>query len=139
MKLYIENINTYNLDNLEPYKRSKNVSTILYSDEGIFTATNNTLKKHIITDYDIEKYTYLDKTYYIDKSIVKYQNVNKIPFNHKSFIKNIVTYSIEPTSKLNLIIEFINDKIVDVYFDTKQDIRNPIIINDITTLLSYLN
>lgn len=139
MKLYFDYNMKPNLEKLQPYKRENTNCIILFSDQGIYTATNKTLKKHIIQDNDIEKYDYHDNTYYIDKSIVTYQNVNKIPFNHKSYKKNVIVYSTEPKSNLKLVIELLDNEITDIYFNTNEDINNPLILNDITTLISMLN
>jgi hypothetical protein len=141
MRVYLDQINNNvaTLDSLEPYKRRKEISTILYSDEGIFTATDNVLKKHVINDEKIEECSFNGNIYFIDKSTTQYKSVNKIPFNHKSYKKTIVSYSIEPKSKLKFIIEISDSKIVDMYFETNEDINNPLIIKDITMLVSCLN
>ncbi len=141
MRVYLEQINKNiaTLDSLEPYKRRKDVLTVLYSDEGIFTASENGLKKHIINDQIIEECSFNGNIYFIDKSTTQYKSVNKIPFNHKPYKKTIVSYSIEPKSKLKFIIEIFDNKIVDMYFETNEDINNPLIIKDITTLVSCLN
>jgi len=141
MRLYLEHIsrNIKTLDSLEPYKRQQHNITMLYSDEGIYTVSNNNIKKHIIYDIPIQDYSFKNKIYFVDRSTIEYKTVNKIPFNHKIVKKLCTYYSIDPKSKLKFIIEESNNKIIDMYFETYEDINNQLILNDITTLVSCLN
>ena len=141
MKLYFQDIKSLvaNLDNLEIYKRSIKTNSILYSDEGIYLSTNNGLKKLHITDGLIKEYSVQDIPFIIDYSSIKYELVNKIPYHHYIIKKKLHNYSLMPKSKLMLVIEETNNKITDIFIETIEDIENPLIQNDIITLVSLLN
>ena len=113
MKLYFDYNMKPNLEKLQPYKRENTNCIILFSDQGIYTATNKTLKKHIIQDNDIEKYDYHDNTYYIDKSIYEKHecilfHMTDLPFGRGgSPLQNLLLRDIEKT-KISLIKITIN-------------------------------
>lgn len=155
MKIYthsdINNLNLYNLKNLEKYLIKTNSVKDIYSNSGIYKIENNSkLSQVIIYDGDIITYeNYIkNKPIYVDKSIIK-----KIDLNPKHISNEYVSidycqyyYSFQKNSPLYLVVELLNDnKLKDIYFRFENtyaaysdaDINNPFIKEDIDKFLNY--
>jgi hypothetical protein len=140
MKIYSKHIrgNTNYIDNLEPYKVSTKIFTNMYSDEGIYLVTNNNIKRAQITDGETHLLTINDVELVVDNSTVRYVTANKIPYNHQVIKKTRNIYKLHSNSRLQLIIESLNNKIDDIYFETNESIDSPFIRDDISTFISYI-
>ena len=140
MKIYFECISgsTKYIDILEPYKVSTKIFTNMYSDEGIYLVTNNNIKRAHITDGETHLHTINNIELVVDSSTVKYVTANKIPYNHQIIKKIRHIYKLHSNSRLQLIIESLNNKIDDIYFETNESIDSPFIRDDISTFISYI-
>tara|TARA_B100001093_G_scaffold451783_1_gene459456 strand:- start:2013 stop:2435 length:423 start_codon:yes stop_codon:yes gene_type:complete len=140
MRLYFDTLpKLINKDNLEQYKRNSLMEEFLLSTEGLFKITNNNILLKKISDSTLREYTINDYNFILDNSTYSFDKCNKIPFDHVYTKKNIDIFSLNPKSKNKLVIESIKNNVVDVYFDLNEYPDNPLVINDISTLVSLLN
>jgi len=141
MKIYKTNINIKSSDlvKLEFYNINNINYNIIYSDEGIFIPNKNDFTKCIIVDGYTQHISIADWDFIIDNSNIQYTTVNKIPYNCILVKKIKHIYALDPKSKLQLIIEKSNNIITDIFFETNESIESPLIIKDISTLISLLN
>lgn len=151
MKIYIDKYNINELSQkiplLKPYYNKTITNKFIYSTEGIFKIDeNNILKMNIISNKVDRNF----KGFIIDESKITYEKSTYIPNEH--ILNNVtqIIYKINPTSKLNLVIEgFYKDNSknqnifvpTDFYFETniEDKIYNPIIKDDLNVFLSLLN
>lgn len=140
MRLVFQEIpKNINFDSIEKFKNKELTITNLYSEEGLFRIQNDKLFKINIIDNDFTKYSINDIDFLLDKSDIHLKLFNyKIPFNFESKKMVQIIYSLNKNSKIQLVIEHINQKIHDVYFSTNYDIDNYSIKEDICTFLSLL-
>lgn len=139
MRLYFEDLpRKINKDNLEQYKRNVVIENLILSNEGIFKITNNSILFKTINDSTFREYTIANNKFILDNSSYNYDKFNKIPFNHSNIKKYINIFSLNEKSKNKLVIEYIKNNISDIYFDINDTPDSPLVINDITTLVSLL-
>lgn len=140
MRLVFQEIpKNINFDSIEKFKNKELTITNLYSEEGLFRIQNDKLFKINIIDNDFNKYSINDIDFLLDKSDIHLKLFNyKIPFNFESKKMVQIIYSLNNNSKIQLVIEHVNQKLHDVYFTTNYDIANYSIKEDICTFLSLL-
>ena len=140
MRLYFDSLpKIINKDNLEQYKRNSLIEEFILSTEGLLKITNNNILLKKISDSTHREYIINDYKFILDNSTYSFDKCNKIPFDHFYTKKNIDIFSLNPKSKNKLVIESIKNNVVDVYFDLNEYPDNPLVINDISTLVSLLN
>ena len=140
MRLYLETLpGKINKDNLEQYKRNTLTENLILSNEGIFKVTNNNILKKNINDGTFRNYNIANNNFILDNSHYSYDKFNKIPFDHSNVKKTIDIFSLNEKSKSKLVIEYIKNDLSDIYFDIHDTPDSPLIISDITTLVSLLN
>mgnify|MGYP004297653863 CR=1 FL=1 len=140
MRLYLETLpGKINKDNLEQYKRNTLTENLILSNEGIFKITNNNILKKNINDGTFRNYNIANNNFILDNSHYSYDKFYKIPFDHSNVKKTIDIFSLNEKSKSKLVIEYIKNNISDIYFDIHDTPNSPLIISDITTLVSLLN
>jgi hypothetical protein len=155
MKVYVENLNTSNLNtgNIHQYKEQIIITSLIYSQIGIYTITSKEIYKLIPNDSDISKYNLDNYKLLVDTSYYKKQKpIFHIPYDHhiESFEK--IIFRLNDKSKVSLVIEIYkkeNDlykfnylcNLKDIYFqvDNSETIQNLFIQDDIVTFLSLLN
>jgi len=69
---------------------------------------------------------------------IKTDTVYKIPTQNTIINVKKQTYKLHPKSNTSFIIEFTNDKIQDYYFESKEDLENHSLKEDINSFLSML-
>ena len=140
MRLYLETLpRKINKDNLEQYKRNTVTENLLLSNEGIFKITSNNILLQKINDSTFRDYTIADNNFILDNSSYSYDKFSKIPFDHSNVKKTIDIFSLSDKSKNKLVIEYQKNAISDIYFDIHDSPESPLVISDITTLVSLLN
>ncbi len=140
MRLYFETLpRKINKDNLEQYKRNTITENLILSNEGIFKITNNNILTKKISDSTFRDYSIADNKFVLDNSSYIYDKCNKIPFEHTNIKKNIDIFSLNEKSKNKLVIEYLKNDVADIYFDINDNPDSPLVISDITTLVSLLN
>lgn len=157
MKIYIKN---YKLKNIlkrfklldDYYINTKNSIEII-SDEGIFYVNDkNFYKMNIILD-KLSELRSNDLELLLDKSVFKNETVHHLPLNHINTHITTFYYSINPKSKIKLVIEGnyeneinITNKYYDFiptnfYFEVQNEITDFELLNndDLNVFLSLLN
>ena len=141
MKLYIEDISSINIDNISTYKISSKTNKYIYTDDGIFKCLNNEIYRfsEIYDDDNINKITINNTSLICDNS--KMHNLEKwyqISTSYK--IENVdkILYELRPKALIKLFVEYINNNIVHIYFETNENINSINIKEDIDTFLSLL-
>ena len=141
MKLYLEEFALPSVNDKNLYKEIENNKIILSSD-GEYRIINNNLYKYYIgknkkdktfPNY-LEKYTLLAS----GGEFIRRKRSSQIPYEH--IIKDIQLhkYKLHPKSQTIFIIEKCDNKIIDFYFESPHEARDPSLKEDITSLLSYL-
>ena len=142
MKIYMPNIDIskINCNTLTQYLQSTKYSMKIYTMNGIFEFKGGKLYKANIIDAEVER-KYINNTHFlIDNSYYKFNfEQYQLPIDHVVEKINISQYILRKKAKLSLNIERIDNKIVDVYFLTSEDLENIPIQEDICTFLSHLN
>ena len=139
MRLYFDSLpKLINTDNLEQYKRNSVTEEYLLSTEGLYKVTNNNILMKKISDSTFREYNINDCKFILDNSTYSFDKCNKIPFNHTYMKKNIDVFSLNSKSKNKLVVESFKNNVVDAYFDLKEYPDNPLVISDISTLVSLL-
>ena len=133
-------------DNLKKYIRQINKFNRLFSDESILKIRDNKIYKLLISDIPVENgkiIHYDDHDYYqdqrddnkelqgiieeysvfLDKSSVSYTEVYRIP--HKHISETVVEYvfKINAKSNVKMILEMIDDRPYDLYFNVPDNMN----------------
>lgn len=114
--------------------------TEIYSLNGIYECENERIRRKEISDIPSELTTFKGRRLIIDKSIIKYNNsISNIDANHfiSSFEK--CEFTLRRNARISLVVEKINSKIKQIYFETNEDIQNYSIAEDFSTLLSVVS
>ena len=127
MKIYIltnlKKINIKNLNNLNQTKVLEYQN--IYSSEGIFRIQNNNIYKLIPKDYPLEKITYNNLNFILNKNNYKFTEIMYYtPYNHIKYDIKEIEYKLDINSKLSLIIEYNNNNINKIYFSTNENELN---------------
>ena len=153
MKIYLDNYNINNLANKMPLIKKNFIESEtssffnIYSEDGIFKVDDNKMKKMNIISNKVYKSPINAIT--VDESVVLYEDVNYLPYDHICNKTTQFVYKINTKSRLKLVIdgtyvENHNNLIfvpTDFYFETNMEekIYNPIIKDDLNVFLSSLN
>jgi|TARA_Y100000992_G_scaffold302577_1_gene277465 hypothetical protein len=92
----------------------------IFSNEGLFTLSNDNFKQIKISDQQFEYITINNINLICDNTIIHYKTPNKLPFHYKEQYTTINKYALRKNSIITFNIETINDKITDVYFTTNE-------------------
>jgi len=158
MKLYIKNYKPIDilkkLKSLDQYYINTKNNIEIISDEGIFYINDKKFyKMKIISDKLVELRSN-DLELLLDKSVFNNETVHHLPLNHINTDKTIFYYSINPKSKIVLVIEgkyeMDDDKITNkyhnftptnFYFEVPNEKTNFELLNndDLNVFLSLLN
>lgn len=119
MKIYLEN--THILPNhLEQHDNKENIVKNIYLTEyGKLEIYNNKSVLFKLENTTVEKVeNFIDNFifYFSQENWKKWKNMNHIPFNHTPLQIQYTNYKI--TEKLKYVIETVDDKIIDYYFNT---------------------
>ena len=120
MKIYVGNIflNDVNCETLEKIESTNNY---IYSTDGIFLIKNNDIIKLIPNDIPVEKYSFDNYNFLIDKSeYIFRKNIYNIPYKHTIEPIYKIEYKHNIKSKINMVIEKKNGVRCDLYFETRE-------------------
>jgi len=131
MKIYIKNngtdINTVNTKNNHKKKTTssaipkKTRYQMIYSEEGIFRIQNNRIFKLIPQDIAAECFNYNNIEFIIDKSSYTFRkDIYSIPYKHIFYDIEQFEYKLQ-NSDISLIVDYNKNKILDIYFYTKNE------------------
>ena len=140
MKIYVTNINKQEIQEslLSKYKCKTEHITLILSNLGLITSTDNKLILNKIIDKPIEKrevngFNFLCDNSYFTKDRVVYQ----VPVPHISETIKRTHYKLNAKSGLTAIIEN-NKDVVDIYFETRESIDVEYIKAEILSFLTEL-
>ena len=158
MKIYIKNYSPKNIQKklklLDDYYISTKNSIEIISDEGFFYVNDKKFyKMNIILD-KLSELRSNDLELLLDKSAFKNETVHYLPLNHVDSCITTFYYSVNPKSKIKLVIEgtyeMDDDKITNkyqnfiptnFYFEVQTEITDFELLNndDLNVFLSVLN
>ena len=122
MKIYIKNFIPKNIKNNSIIPKKTKYQEI-YSVDGIFRIKNDTIFKLIPQDVTPEKFNYNNIEFIIDKSSYIFRkNIYSIPYKHIIYDIEQHEYKLYNNSTVSLIINYCKNKIIDVYFSTKNNL-----------------
>ena len=107
--------------------------------EGLYKYVNNQLHKFKLW---LSEHEFPPNTLNIKPSNmrwIKTETVYKIPTQHAKLNIKKYIYKLHPKSNTSFIIELTNDKIQDYYFESKEELENHSLKEDINSFLSLLN
>jgi hypothetical protein len=143
MKIFLQDasILTVRIDETNPdiIMNTRKITEI-YSLSGIYECENEKIRKKEISDIPSELITFKGRRLIIDKSIIKYNNfISNIDATH--FISSFerCECTLRRNARITLVVEKINAKIKQIYFETNEDIQNYSIAEDFSTLLSAVS
>jgi hypothetical protein len=111
----------------------------ILTGEGLYKYINDQLHKFKLR---ISEHNTNNSESNIKSSNLKWKKINsvyKIPIKHAIIKIKIQQYKLHPKSNTSFIIELIDDKIHDYYFESDEDIENHSLKEDINSFLSLLN
>jgi len=119
--------------------------TYIYSDEGVFVATDENLFRVTYTDDIVEHIEFtLESGQVIRGSIdtsreKKLIKTNQLPYTSHSISMTKYCFAFSKSSDVTLTVLIENDKLHDIYFELKDNINHPFIKQHISSLLSCIN
>ena len=143
MRIYLPDINIQKTkipENLGDTTIKISNMTQIYCLDGIYELFNNKISRLEIVDKPLKHVRLKDVNIIIDESVIR-RHTNVINVEANNHICNVVKheYSLRRNAKLILVIESIRSKIIQIYFETNEDIENFVIAEDFATLLSLLS
>lgn len=126
--------NHIELDKLNNYNKQTKQYKIIYSDDGIYKIYDSNIH-HFIIKKEASKTIYCQAgKFQCDMSEISYDKINYIPFNHK--LIDITQYKYKVNNKIYFVIEYVNNDIYNVYFDTRD--CDDIVINTINDIINLI-
>lgn len=139
MKIYVKNLIPKNIKVDSLFQKTRYYQDI-YSKDGIFRIQNETIFKLIPQDSPCEYFSFKERDFILDKSeYIFRKNIYYIPYKHKVYNIQQIEYKLNINIPISLIIEYINDKIIDIYFYTKEKELNTNLKNNIIEYLYFVN
>lgn len=141
MKIFISTIDVTNIEekinNLDAnYTISKYRE--IYTNTNIYNIENNKIFKLSIEDNPIENITYNNLKILIDKSNIRKNEVSSIPFNFMDRDITIKKINYNNDKELYLVVKYLNNKVIDFYFESNYAIFDDYIKNKLFNLISLL-
>jgi hypothetical protein len=124
-KYYIEQINLekIKLSKLNIYKNYK--VRLLLTPYGMIHCKNDMFQKQklIAGESHVHENIFNKLTIYeTNTKWINYTKIDCIPYNHRVIIKNVYEIKIDKYSKTTMVLEYINDKIADLYITSDKNI-----------------
>ena len=146
MKIYLKNIDIHNIDSrlINEYKCKSEKFTFILSLNGIIklmnnNIANNKLIKIDILDKPITEITFNNIALLCDESkyINKYE-IYQIPVQH--YVENItnIYYSLRANSNVHFVVEYKDEEVNNMYFQTEESINVGYIQEDVNTFFTLL-
>ena len=138
---YYPDIPFVKLDKLDQKLIKNNNEKILLTFNGIFKYHNNDLIKYKINigkSPDTINTLYGTKFYCSDFIWKKLDDSFQIPIEHQIIKKNIKTFSLNSKSCTSFIVELLDNKVQDFYFESKESFDNHSLQEDIVSFLLLL-
>ena len=149
-KCYIPEISIRTIRKPDNIQKLKNLFThdfickkIICSNDGFYEINDNSIIKYVILDKkELIFENFLDSfTLLVDNTYVKkFGDVDYLPFECDEIELSIFSFDI-PESNNKFVLEYINNRVFDFYFQTKEKIiqNNLFLNNDVSLILKTLN
>lgn len=136
MRIYV-NILPINIDlnKLHNFSSQNKQYKMVYSDDGVFKIENSTIFYFAIKNESYKIINIKNLHLYCDMSDIIYEKTNYIPINHKMIDINLHKYKIN--NNISLSIEYVNNKIYNMYFDVTNS--DSVVIKTIEEILDIIN
>ena len=141
MIIFIENIDVSNIEeklsNLKVNCTLKKYKEI-YTNTNIFNIKNNKIVRINIEDLPGEKIIFNNIHIYIDRSKITETEVSIIPFNYIEREITIKMINYNQDKEITFCLKYINNKISDLYFETKNEIFDDYLKNKLFNFISLI-
>lgn len=135
MRIYINTLPKHiDLEKLSNYKLLNTQYKMIYSDCGIFKIENSIIYHFIIKKEESKMVLCNSRELLCDMSEIFYDKTNYIPLKHK--LIEINKYKYKANNKIYFIIEFVNNKIYNIYFETPN--YDNIVVNTIDEIINLI-
>jgi hypothetical protein len=138
--VYIPELSNIDINNINVFLHKQIDKKIFLGFNGFYEYIDDVLYKFKINTGDNDKIEKLNNIniYCTQKNIIKFESVNQIPYEHemKNIQKNI--YKTSGNSKNKFVVELIDNKVCDYYFESNEEFENKSLQEDIITFLSKL-
>ena len=121
------------------YLNESNSEKWILTCEGLFKYVNNNLHKFKLWLSEDDLLTNNSTIKSSNLRWIQMDTVYKIPTQHAIINITKQTYKLHPKSNTSFIIELKEDKIQDYYFESKENLENHSLKEDINSFLSLLN
>ena len=114
--------------------------TEIYTINGIYECEKSKIRKLEFHDKPLEKVTFKGLNLLLDNTVIKYiDTVPNVDSNHYVVATERCELTLRRNARIKLVVEKINSKIKQIYFETNEDIENYAIAEDFSTLLSVVS
>lgn len=143
INIYIPELSNIDIKKITSYLYEKKNKKQLICFDGFYEYINDKLYKFKIK-YDETYKNHIEiinntNIFCSKKKIIKFDTVHMLPYEHDFIDKQINTYKLSEKSKNNFIVELINNKVSDYYFESFEDFDNLSLQEDISSFLFKLN
>ena len=143
INIYIPELSNIDIKKITSYLYEKKNKKQLICFDGFYEYINDKLYKFKIK-YDETYKNHVEiinntNIFCSKKKIIKFDTVHMLPYEHGIIDKQINTYKLSEKSKNRFIVELINNKVSDYYFESFEDFDNLSLQEDISSFLFKLN
>lgn len=140
---YIDDIklSSYNDDTLKGFVQDSNeISSLLYTQQGIFTAKKGKLFRVSFDNDIVEQDSHRGWSITIDNKVEILSPVSsQIPNNYYVSRNEVVNYKVPGNNNAFLTLTYKKDIVIDAFFKSERNLNSPMVQTTIDTFLSNLN
>lgn len=142
MKYYIADIKVFDIEKMKQLStciKKENDYILIFSLSGIFKIDkyNNEIQQILYKDKSVNPIEIKNYNILEDLSETIYSDVSQIPLEHFSKKIREEVYMMREKAFLKFVILKNNDEIIDFYFESEEQINNPLIVEDLASFLSF--
>lgn len=142
MKYYIADIKVFDIEKMKQLStciKKENDYILIFSLSGIFKIDkyNNEIQQILYKDKSVNPIKIKNYNILEDLSETIYSDVSQIPLEHFSKKIREEVYMMREKAFLKFVILKNNDEIIDFYFESEEQINNPLIVEDLASFLSF--
>ena len=142
MRYYIADIKVFDIEKMKLLSscvKKELDYIIIFSLDGIFKVdkNNNKIQRILYKDKPLNPTKIKNYDILEDLSETNYSDVSQIPIEHFSKKIREVVYMMREKALLKFIVIKNNDEIIDFYFESEEQINNPLIMEDLASFLSF--
>ena len=142
MKHYLAELHILPYINSKDLHKKESVRKIILCEDGEYRLIKKQLYKHKfyneIPDSTTHKYIDHYTLQSSENKLIQCEQTFRIPYEHILFAITRIEYTLHPQSQTLFVIEKIDKKMTDFYFESPHDSMHQSLKEDIISLLSYL-